>query len=120
MSERNSGFGGFVFVFAIIAIAIFLLSPSAPDPDAVDPEVLAAAREATGGEQTREDIMARQRGQAIDYEFRRADTGDASRAADPTGQLGTLGGVSDAEMFRALRFGSADITSSSSTWSISS
>ena len=72
-----------------------------------------ADRSATGGAQTLEDIMKRQRGEAVDYDFRRNATGDPDSAAGMTNQLGTLGGVSDPELWRALRFGSADITVSS-------
>ncbi|WP_133489653.1 formate dehydrogenase subunit gamma [Aliiroseovarius marinus] len=70
-------------------------------------------REATGGAQTLEDIMARQQGQSIDDAFRRNATGDADTAAASSAQLGTLGGASDPEVWRALRYGSADITVSS-------
>jgi formate dehydrogenase subunit gamma len=68
---------------------------------------------ATGGAQTLEDILARQRGEHVDYTFRREATGDPSKAAPMTGQLGTLGGVSDPELWRALRYGTADVTVSS-------
>lgn len=70
-------------------------------------------RLATGGAQTLEDILARQRGESIDEEFRRSATGDPNSAAAISSQLGTLGGASDAELWRALRYGSADITVSS-------
>ncbi len=70
-------------------------------------------RSATGGAQTLEDIMARQRGEPIDDAFRRDDTGGDGAAA-LTGQLGTLGGSSDPELWRALRYGSADVTSTAS------
>lgn len=67
-------------------------------------------RSATGGAQTREDIMKRQRGETVDDSFRRDATGDPNSAAGISSQLGTLGGVSDPELWRALRYGSADIT----------
>lgn len=70
------------------------------------------ARAATGGAQTLEDIMARQSGLQIDDEFRKSATGTPSGSTSTSGQLGTLGGVSDPELWRALRYGSADITSS--------
>ena len=70
-------------------------------------------RAATGGAQTLEDILARQRGEKVDYDFRRNATGDPNRAAGLASQLGTLGGASDSEVYRALRFGTADVTSSS-------
>ncbi|WP_372572042.1 formate dehydrogenase subunit gamma [Ruegeria jejuensis] len=66
-------------------------------------------RSATGGAQTLEDIMARQRGEQV-----APKSGDAAGAArDLSGQLGTLGGASDPELWRQLRYGSADVTVSS-------
>lgn len=73
----------------------------------------AADRSATGGAQTLEDIMKRQRGEKIDDSFRRNNTGDPDSAAGISSQLGTLGGASDPELWRALRYGSADISVSS-------
>jgi len=70
-------------------------------------------RAATGGAQTLEDILARQEGLKIDDSFRRDATGNPEAAAPTTGQLGTLGGVSDPELWRALRYGSADVAVSS-------
>ena len=72
-------------------------------------------RASTGGAQTLDDILARQRGEIIDDEFRRGDIGDPGAGADITNQLGTMGGVSDPEIWRALRYGSADVTASSGT-----
>lgn len=69
-----------------------------------------APRASTGGAQTLQDIMARQRGEPVDDSFRRAATGNPGHAADIAAQLGTLGGASDAEVFRALRYGTADVT----------
>ena len=70
-------------------------------------------RSATGGAQTLEDIMARQRGEDVNDDFRRSATGNADSAAGIAAQLGTLGGASDSEVFRALRYGSSDVTVSS-------
>lgn len=67
-------------------------------------------RSATGGAQTLADIMARQRGETIDDTFRRTATGDPDTAAGLANQLGTLGGASDPELWRALRYGTADVT----------
>ena len=58
--------------------------------------------------QTLEDILARQAGEGPAREPRDFGTA-ADRAADISGQLGTLGGVSDAEVWEALRFGTADV-----------
>ncbi len=70
-------------------------------------------RASTGGAQTLEDILKRQEGLKVDETFRRDAIGNPDTAAPMTDQLGTLGGVSDAEFWRGYRFGSADITSSS-------
>ena len=70
-------------------------------------------RAATGGATTLEDIMARQRGEQVDMSHRAANTGDGENAAGIAAQLGTLGGASASEVFRALRYGSADVTVSS-------
>lgn len=67
-------------------------------------------RTATGGAQTLEDIMARQNGQPVDDAFRSGAIGDPESAASMANQLGTLGGSSDPELWRAFRYGSADIT----------
>ena len=61
------------------------------------------ARPSTGGALTREDIMARQRGEEVDTTFRR-EFGDPDSAAGIAHQLGTLGGASFAVFWRALRF----------------
>ena len=64
-------------------------------------------RSATGGAQTLEDILARQRGEKIDDSFRSdAIGGDALSAPG----LGPLGGASDPELWRALRYNKADVT----------
>lgn len=76
-------------------------------PDTSPPD-----RSATGGAQTLADILARQRGEEVDNSFRSNAIGDPSGAADMPGQLGTLGGASDPELWRAFRFGKADITAS--------
>lgn len=77
---------------------------------AIAQEVPADARAATGGAQTLEDIMRRQEGATIDDSFRSDLTGDPDAAAATTDQLGTLGGASDPDLWRALRYNSADIT----------
>ncbi|MFT6772740.1 MAG: formate dehydrogenase subunit gamma [Paracoccaceae bacterium] len=69
-------------------------------------------RSATGGAQTLDDILRRQRGETIDDSFRRDATGDPTQAAPNIGQLGTLGGASDPEIWRAIRYGTADVIAS--------
>lgn len=69
-------------------------------------------RSATGGATTLEDILARQRGEQVDNSYRATNTG-ADRANSVADQLGLRGVASDSEVFRALRYGSADVTVSS-------
>mgnify|MGYP000052932238 CR=1 FL=1 len=92
---------------ALILTALWLVFSSAPGFTQDNPD----PRAQTGGAQTLEDILARQRGEVIDDQFRSDATGDPRRAAPLTGQLGTLGGVADPEFWRAFRYGSADIIS---------
>ena len=66
-------------------------------------------RSATGGAQTLEDILRRQKGEKVDDTFRReAIGGDAVSAPG----LGPLGGASDPELWRALRYNEVDVTTS--------
>lgn len=91
--------------FLILVLCLGLLPATGQHVQAQE----AIDRSATGGAQTLEDILARQRGEEV-----APRTGDASGAAQElSGQLGTLGGASDPELWRALRYGSADITVSS-------
>lgn len=89
-------------LFLCLTLGAAQAQETAPEPD----------RSATGGATTLEDIMARQRGEVVDNDFRKALTGDAESAAGMSEQLGTLGGASDPELWRALRFGTANITAS--------
>ena len=66
-------------------------------------------RTATGGAQTLEDIMARQRGEEVQDRKRDLSSAEAQAAA-MAGQLGTRGGASDADLWSALRYGQANIT----------
>jgi formate dehydrogenase subunit gamma len=67
-------------------------------------------RSATGGATTLEDIMRRQQGLPVDNSFRAENIGDPSAAAGITDQLGTLGGASDPDLWRGMRFNAADVT----------
>ncbi|KMW56540.1 Formate dehydrogenase -O, gamma subunit [Candidatus Rhodobacter oscarellae] len=96
----------------ILAFVVILgLAPVSLAQEAGAPPV-EIDRSATGGAQTLEDILARQRGERVDTEFRR-QFGDPDSAAGIAGQLGTLGGASDPDLWRALRYGEADVTVSS-------
>jgi formate dehydrogenase subunit gamma len=89
-----------------LLLSLFLAAPLAAQ-DAV--ETPQPDRSATGGAQTLQDILARQRGESVDDSFRRNATGNPEDAAGMAGQLGTLGGASDAEVWRALRYGLEDV-----------
>ncbi|KAF0677369.1 formate dehydrogenase subunit gamma [Profundibacterium mesophilum] len=71
-------------------------------------------RSSTGGAQTLEDILRRQRGEPV--EDRRIDMGGNEDNRGPVGSidgpLGTRGGTSDAEMWRDLRYNEADVRAS--------
>lgn len=93
-------------LMTIMLTVLFMTTAHAQEAgEAAEPD-----RSATGGAQTLEDIMARQRGEKVDNSFRSDLTGDPDGAAAITGQLGTLGGSSDPDLWRALRFDEANIT----------
>ena len=96
-----------------LTVALSLLGPPVSAQEAGDTGAAEMPRAETGGAQTLEDILRRQRGEEIDDSFRRGAIGDPEHAAPSTDQLGTLGGASDPELWRALRYGEADITSQS-------
>jgi len=94
---------------ALLCMALcFLLAlpAAAQDVQATSP----TDRSATGGATTLEDILARQRGEAVDNVYRRGGAaGDAPPSAAAP-ELAPLGGLSDADVWRALRFNTADVT----------
>ncbi|SHK04071.1 formate dehydrogenase gamma subunit [Marinobacter antarcticus] len=71
-------------------------------------EAPAVDRTATGGAQTLEDIMARQQKLKVDETFRSENLGNPANAAPNTDQLGTRGGVSDADTYRSIRYNEFD------------
>ncbi len=87
-------------------LVFFLAFPLVAQEQKVD-------RASTGGAQTLEDIMARQKGLSVDDNDRRNSTGGPEVAKGITDQLGTLGGASDPELWRAIRYGSANAQSGS-------
>ncbi|KGK80237.1 formate dehydrogenase [Thalassobacter stenotrophicus] len=92
----------------LLSIALLVMTVSVTGVWAQDTD-----RTSTGGAQTLQDILARQNAEKVDNSFRSEATGDPAIAAPITENLGTLGGQSDPELWRALRFGSADVTVSS-------
>lgn len=108
MAKSSTGFGGFILLFVLLLAAAGLGTlRGGPDQTSVAPD-----RTATGGAQTLEDILARQQGLPVDNDFRQSAAGDAGLAPGLDDPLGTLGGASDPELWRALRFGSADVNAS--------
>lgn len=90
-------------ILSLILMFTLALPLAAQEAEAPAPD-----RSATGGATTLEDIMARQRGEQVDNTYRR-QFGDPDSAAGMAEQLGTLGGASDPDLWRALRFNEADI-----------
>ena len=98
-------------IVSILFAALVLALPM-PAALAQEAEVPMAAdgRAATGGAMTREEIMARQRGEKVQTRERDLDDGSAAGAAAAMrGQLGPLGATSDAELWEQLRAGSVAI-----------
>ncbi len=91
-------------LMAFLTFVLLAVPVTAPAQEAETPAI---DRSATGGAQTLEDILARQRGEKIDDSFRSENLG--GDALNVPG-LGPLGGSSDPELWRALRYNKADIT----------
>lgn len=90
-------------------LMLSLMSPAFSQEAASLAEATAIDRSATGGAQTLEDILARQRGEEV-----APRSGDADGAMrELSSQLGVLGGASDPALWRALRYNKADIRVSS-------
>lgn len=93
-----------LFSAAILVLATLLLNPVwAQESPTVD-------RTATGGAQTLEDIMRRQKQLEMDDSFRSENLGNPADAAPITDQLGTRGGVSDSDNWRSIRYNEIDPT----------
>ncbi|MCK2148120.1 formate dehydrogenase subunit gamma [Marinobacter alexandrii] len=78
-------------------------------------EASAGDRTATGGAQTLEDIMARQEQLKVDKSFRSENLGNPANAAPSTDQLGTNGGLSNSDVYRAIRYNEADVRTQART-----
>lgn len=99
-----------IFLSSVLAMLILVTAVTAqsqaPNLDASPPP----DRSATGGATTLDDIMARQRGQNLDNAYRATNTGADKSTGGIGSQLGTRGAASDSDVFRALRYGSADVS----------
>ena len=85
----------------LIALLTFAVTPAYSQDD--------GQRASTGGAQTLEDILKRQKGLNVDESFRRDNLGDPSKAAPLSGDLGTLGGISKSDMYRGIRYSETDV-----------
>ena len=85
-----------------LLLSIVLVAPASAQEAGETPQL---DRSATGGAPTLEDILARQRGETVDNSFRRGGEDDGESAPG----LGPLGPISDAEVWRDLRFNDANV-----------
>ncbi len=89
---------------AVLALATLLVTPVwAQETPTVD-------RTSTGGAQTLEDILRRQKQLEVDDSFRSENIGNPEEAPPISAPLGALGGVSDSEAWRAIRYNEIDPT----------
>ena len=91
----------------LVALLTFTVTPAYSQDE--------GQRASTGGAQTLEDILARQKGLAVDEAFRRENLGDPNLAAPISGNLGTLGGISNSDMYRGIRYAETEITVSNNS-----
>ncbi|WP_273206218.1 formate dehydrogenase subunit gamma [Marinobacter subterrani] len=91
----------------LLSAAVFLLAALMFHPVWAQ-EVPTPDRSATGGAQTLEDILRRQQQLEVDEKFRSENIGDPADAPPVSAPLGTRGGVSDAEAWRAIRYNEID------------
>mgnify|MGYP003664521189 CR=1 FL=1 len=92
-----------LFVFALLTLPGFASAQDVRLPENAVPAV--TDRDSTGGAQNLNDVLRRQNGAEIDDSFRRNNLGgDAATAPG----LGPLGGASDPDLWRALRYDEID------------
>ncbi len=101
----------FRLLFALL-FTIGLVHPSVAQTNDAEAPATTNERASTGGATTLEDILARQRGEKVDNSYRSENTGQGN-VEGLLGQIGTRGVASDSDVYRALRYGSADVTVSS-------
>ncbi len=96
-----------LFFSILMLLSVFVTFPATAQ------EALVTDRSATGGATTLQDILERQKGLAVDGAYRSDNLGVPDNAAPIKNQLGTLGGVSQSDDWRALRYNKADVVVSS-------
>lgn len=95
--------------FKFFGVALFMLATLTVNSGLAQ-EIPESDRAKTGGAQTLEDILARQEQLGIDESFRSENLGDPAKAPLISAPLGTNGGVSDSEAWRAIRYNKVDTT----------
>ncbi|MGF2735527.1 formate dehydrogenase subunit gamma [Marinobacter sp. DUT-1] len=93
----------------LLGAAVFVLATLMLNPVWAQ-ETPTADRTATGGAQTLEDILRRQEQLKVDESFRSENLGNPADAAPISAPLGTLGGRSDADVWRSIRYNKIDPT----------
>ncbi len=99
-------------LFFALLFTIGLVHASVAQTNDAEAPATTNERASTGGATTLEDILARQRGEKVDNSYRLENTGQGN-VEGLLGQIGTRGVASDSDVYRALRYGSADVTVSS-------
>lgn len=99
-------------LFFALLFTIGLVHASVAQTNDAEAPATTNERASTGGATTLEDILARQRGEKVDNSYRSENTGQGN-VEGLLGQIGTRGVASDSDVYRALRYGSADVTVSS-------
>lgn len=89
-----------------LILSLLLAAPVAAQEATEAPQT---DRSATGGATTLEDILARQRGEKVDNSYRHNNADKAPAPETYAPGLGPLGGASDAEVWRDLRFNEANV-----------
>lgn len=104
-------------LLATLALICGLLTPAMAQDAPLAPAEPGAPRTSEldngfdrGTSQTLNDILRRQEALKVDDSARRAETGVSDEGAPITAPLGTLGGASDPDLWRAIRYDTADIT----------
>ncbi|WP_193825229.1 formate dehydrogenase subunit gamma [Oceaniglobus indicus] len=94
---------GFMQVMCLLLFASLAQAQNVRPPGADAPLDIRAG---TGGAQTLQDILARQKGLTINNDFRKTPT---DLPSPDVGALGTRGGASDADLWRGVRFDTVDM-----------
>lgn len=98
--------------FKSLSILLFSLMMAVAQPVFAQDQDIAVPpvdRSATGGAQTLQDILERQKGVAIDDSFRSGVTGADNVVPPATSPLATRGGPSDADVYRGIRYNTVDV-----------